>query len=113
MKNKRKELILALRQKKREKERKTALEKEKLIREIEQMGGLCINKKELRNLISKQNTNMKKLYVLKKQLMYHKKVLNTKVNDRTLYSLSYKGKACNVATLQRNLLDVVKNVLEC
>ena len=30
------------------------------------MGGLCINKKELRNLLSKQNTNMKKLYVLKK-----------------------------------------------
>ena len=70
----------------------------------------ALNKRDVKRLLKKQNTLAKKLAVLKTQLMYHKKVLKTKVHDTKLLALSVEGKSCSVSVLHKNLVTIVQSI---
>jgi hypothetical protein len=60
----------------------------------------------------KQNTLAKKLAVLKTQLMYHKKVLKTKVHDKKLLAFSVERKSYSVSVMHKNLVTIVQSISE-
>ena len=66
------------------------------------MGGVCKNIRDVKRLLTKQNTLAKKLAVLNTQLMYHKKVLKTKVHVKKLFAFSVQGKLCSVFVLHKH-----------
>ena len=75
---------------------------EKRTKEVFNMGGVSKNIRDVKRLLTKQNTLAKKLAVLNTQLMYHKKVLKTKVHVKKLFAFSVQGKSCSVSVLHKH-----------
>ena len=103
---------LTVRSKKLERKRKCEREIERIRKDILNMGGECKTKRDLRNLLAKNNSVCKKMQCLKTQLLYHKKVIKTQVTDKTLYQFSRKGNCFNVSTLRKNLITVIQQATE-
>ena len=83
-----------------------AEEKERLLRQVEEMGGLWEAELVSKNL-KKHSTEREKRFALKIQLNFRQKVLGAKC-DRTLFHMSSGGKNKTVSEITENLLAVIK-----
>ena len=91
---------------------KAEQEIERIKREVLSMGGVCKTKIGVKKLLARQSSNSKKVKCLKTQILYHKKVINTKVSDKKLFAFSPEGKKCSITVLKRKLIAVIDSTSE-